>query len=527
MQIELIRVAPDILHAILAEWLTVPDLVRLDTAFCQRDARLQLMNILKDPGFFVNYDADNTHFMKWITARGIRASQLHFSDVPSFQEYLRSIRKYNAIGDPLLAVSFLSIDNLHNENVVQIATEIPSALKLSALGLRSCTSNEAIRQVLGALPQSCHLDSLDLYNFHDYLCSSISSSPMVQQNLRFLQKLDLSFTNFDSKGDWLTTPKLLPLLHTLCLNQCFPATNFFITNIVACYGQQLTRLEINFCEELGDIAMNSIVDNCKVLQHLEVSGSNRMTVESLQRLSSTPFSLSSLNISQHWSISNDILKAIISHMAFSPNSEIHMLNLARNISGTDDTLLIFLAEHAAELQRLDVSYCFKISDAGLLSLAMCCPGLRAINLSYCNKLTDFSIKMLVTHCSQLEELHLMMCLNITDEIVILIAEMCQMLKQLNVSGCAKLTDAGLWGLGAGTTRHTLTHFEIADNANITFSAILHFVQQCRSLQKLNVVHCEQVSSRNLAVLEERYKHRLELLEMRGYSQIVLAAEQSS
>lgn len=72
---------------------------------------------------------------------------------------------------------------------------------------------------------------------------------------------------------------------------------------------------------------------------------------------------------------------------------------------------------------MDLSGCQCLTDAGIASLARCCPGLRAIDVSSGFELTDEAFSALAA---------------------------CRDLRAVNACGCDRLTDTGLCALVRGT-----------------------------------------------------------------------------
>lgn len=526
MRINLEIFPNDILIDILTDWLNIADVVRLDSACCMRTKRKHLLSILQDNNFFFAEDLISPQYMTWLQHRKIRSKYLSFSDPHEVFRYLGAFNDlfgHHASATSVLSqVSSLGIQGVGEKDATRLCESLMQSSRLTSLGLRGCTSSIAAARIVSCLPSSSLL-KLDLYDFHDYLNVEFSQYPNVASALMHVLDLDLSFSNFDSHGDWIVDPVLFPQLQTLRLNQCFPASEHFLLKVIQCYGPQLKRFEANLCEGMTDNVLNSLLNQCVRLKHLEIAGSSLSSV-AVRGMGSCPFQLQALNLASNWALPFDVLREIIGRIA-EGEDEFSYLNVSR-CYGTDDALLIFLAENVTGLTNLDVSYCFKVSDAGILSLALCQPSLKVLNVSYCPKLTDFAVEMLISHNAYLFELQLQSCLEITDRALICLAENCQSLRVLNVSGCVQITDVGLWGLAAGATKTTLNHFEISDNSYITMETLEQLVLHCHALHRLNAIHCANISLEALTSLEEKYGFRLELLEMRGYSQLVRAFESS-
>ena len=86
-----------------------------------------------------------------------------------------------------------------------------------------------------------------------------------------------------------------------------------------------------------------------------------------------------------------------------------------------------------------------IDDEGVQYIARYCPQLSSLNLGYCKKITDAGVIGLGQGgCPQLSSLNLIRCDKITDAGVIGLCQGgCPQLSSLNLYGCDKITDAGL------------------------------------------------------------------------------------
>lgn len=58
------------------------------------------------------------------------------------------------------------------------------------------------------------------------------------------------------------------------------------------------------------------------------------------------------------------------------------------LQSVSDPILVALAKHAPRLERLDVSFCRHVTDAGLGQLVSACPALTHIELWGCSQLSE-------------------------------------------------------------------------------------------------------------------------------------------
>lgn len=81
----------------------------------------------------------------------------------------------------------------------------------------------------------------------------------------------------------------------------------------------------------------------------------------------------------------------------------------------NDELLTQVAPSWGQLEKLDLSQCNYITDAGLQKAAEHCPRLKEVDLTRCYHITDTGRRELVTNCPNLSKLILEGALTLTDE----------------------------------------------------------------------------------------------------------------
>ena len=163
------------------------------------------------------------------------------------------------------------------------------------------------------------------------------------------------------------------------------------------------------------------------------------------------------------------------------------------------------------LQKLDLSYCSGITDAGLahlsalrlkeLNLSSCdvtdaglahlsALPLQKLDLSYCSKVTDAGL----THLSalRLRELHLTHCKHITDAGLAHLSTL--PLQRLSLTHCKRITDAGL----AHLRNCPLQLLDLAACELLTDTGLAHLSPL--PLQILDLSNCEPITDAGLAHL---------------------------
>lgn len=72
--------------------------------------------------------------------------------------------------------------------------------------------------------------------------------------------------------------------------------------------------------------------------------------------------------------------------------------------------------HCPSLTKLDVSYCHKLSDAGVRAAAVACPLLASLNMESCAYVTDDTLREISLACAHLQTLDASYCPNISLEV---------------------------------------------------------------------------------------------------------------
>ena len=110
---------------------------------------------------------------------------------------------------------------------------------------------------------------------------------------------------------------------------------------------------------------------------------------------------------------------------------------SRNIR---DESLARAVQHAPDLERLDLSCAFCLTDKGILAVAENCHHLKKLYLVGCHNVSDQSVVELIQRCKELVSLDLSFT-NITDVTLDTIEKCGSQLKKLDLRGCQNLTTA--------------------------------------------------------------------------------------
>jgi len=161
----------------------------------------------------------------------------------------------------------------------------------------------------------------------------------------------------------------------------------------------------------------------------------------------------------------------------------------------DDLLSLLITKQCTRLQSLDVSFCYQLIDASIISISSHCTGLQSLNVSGCDLLSDASIISISSHCTGLQSLNVSGCNHLTDASIISISTHCSGLQLLIVSWCNQLTDASIISISVHCTR--LQSLDLSWCEMITDSSIISISTHCTRLQSLDVSCCEMITDASI------------------------------
>ncbi|KAG9143416.1 hypothetical protein Leryth_017796 [Lithospermum erythrorhizon] len=187
-----------------------------------------------------------------------------------------------------------------------------------------------------------------------------------------------------------------------------------MNNFVLVLAPRLTKLEVLILRQdhkpqLEDNAVEAIANNCHELQDLDLSKSFKLTDRSLYALAHGCSDLKKLNISGTSAFSDDAVAYLAKFCR-----KLKFLNLCGCVNAATDNALKAIGYYCNQLQTINLGWCEKVGDPGVMSLAYGCPDMRALDLCGCVLITDESIIALANNCLHLKSLGLYFCQNITD-----------------------------------------------------------------------------------------------------------------
>ncbi|KAK5867568.1 hypothetical protein PBY51_012043 [Eleginops maclovinus] len=158
------------------------------------------------------------------------------------------------------------------------------------------------------------------------------------------------------------------------------------------------------------------------------------------------------------------------------------------------------------LQDLNLSECFNVTDVLLQRIVEGCPCLLYLNLS-CTLITNKTLRELSRNCLNLQYLSLAYCYRFTDEGFLYLAteKGCHNLIHLNLSGCTQMTLNGFRYISAGCP--SLKEIVIDDMPTLSDSCVLALTARCHCLCAISLLDAPHLSDIALEAIAEVAKLR--------------------
>ncbi|PNX99310.1 F-box/LRR-repeat protein [Trifolium pratense] len=302
--------------------------------------------------------------------------------------------------------------------------------------------------IASALPHTPNLRSL-------FLTPSLSMSPKYPMSVT--SNLIHSFT-------------ILKALTCLDLSSWCISDHFLSS--IANQSLPLTRLSLGYCTGYTYTGILAFLSKCLSIQHLELQQSaDFLTDHHVAELSSFLPHLVSINLSCCRKLTDSAFFALIrnctslteivmqctgiaENTASQKNSmdsvvypQFKSLCLAYNSSLEDDKIIMF-ASLFPNLQLLDLSCCYGITEQGIGQVLRTCCKIRHLNLYYCLKRMSLGINFELPNLEVLD----LATTRLSDEALYVISMNCPALLKLSLLRCEEITDKGIMDVVTNCTK---------------------------------------------------------------------------
>lgn len=182
-------------------------------------------------------------------------------------------------------------------------------------------------------------------------------------------------------------------------------------------------------------------------------------------------------------------------------TKLQVLNLRQDTPQLEDAAVETISNYCHDLQDLDLSKSFKLTDSSLYALALGCPNLIRLNISGCSAFSDNAVIYLARHCRKLKYLNLCGCVKAaTDAALKAIGLYCNQLQSVNLGWCEKVGDAGVTSLANGCPN--LRALDLCGCVLITDESVVTLANNCPHLRSLGLYYCQNITDRAMYSLAQ-------------------------
>ena len=336
---------------------------------------------------------------------------------------------------------------------------IPSSWNFNLRELHLPYCNQLDSAVLKCIADTCpSLQSLDVSHCRNVYDSGIGG---VSNSCNQLKHLNVSACDGVTDIGIVQVAENCPLLQTVCVagNVLHKPPSGNITDVaVSCIAQNcpdLCRLNVKWCQGVSDAGIAEVASHCTNLTHINTGGCLSISDVSMKVLATFSKNLRCLEIVECLRITTAGVNDIVQN--------------CRKLEHVDMQVCSYVTDlrfdgAGSMVSYIDLSYCTKITDAGLSQISSHCPKLRYLSVAGCHRITDAGLKVvcrscscleyldasfrgmqtnfnitngtlteLALHCPFIQHLDLVGCWNITQDCLELVVKSCRYLKQLNFS----------------------------------------------------------------------------------------------
>ncbi|KAK9072194.1 hypothetical protein SSX86_008626 [Deinandra increscens subsp. villosa] len=175
-----------------------------------------------------------------------------------------------------------------------------------------------------------------------------------------------------------------------------------------------------------------------------------------------------------------------------------------------DNAVETIANNCHDLEDIDLSKSFKLSDRSLYALAHGCQNIIKLNISGCSSFSDSALAYLSSRCRKLKILNLCGCVKAaSDNALKAIGYNCGQLQSLNLGWCEEVGDDGVTSLAYGC--RDLRALDLCGCVLITDESVIALANNCLHLRSLGLYYCQNITDQAIYALAHnraKSKHRM-------------------
>jgi hypothetical protein len=437
---------------ILVDWVELPHVARIDSAFCTYERRRQYLKLAyaEDSVYTVEGSAQYDIGLPWCLSRGVQLDGLCLRGEHVCDDALRD-DKVRGMYAEKYGHKFRWIDDIFDGSNVdhKTMTLVQSCPRLSKLWL-SCCGPWTIQYLAGTLRH----------------CTKV---------------VELSVQTF---GAALPVEAALPSLVCLSVNLCAVSDEVLVAIGANC--PQLRTLYafhpmLSSQSLISDVGVYAVLQGCLLLQTTDVEYavgvSHEYRVELARRRNFTKL------IFPYW---RDV-----------------DISLARRVLEVSPALL--------EL-HCDGRY-LAMDDTTLAVCTQHCPLLEAVELHYCTVLTMTGLHPLFRPGNKLRSIHFVGHSDLGNQVVSLIAERCPLLEECCFEELETLSDKAVVELAQGCSLLEKANFTFSNVGDVRVTAL---ATHCLTLRTLDLTDCALVTMQGVSGLAEHSKNLMKLRLPEGF-----------
>lgn len=269
-------------------------------------------------------------------------------------------------------------------------------------------------------------------------------------------------------------------------------------NFVGC--SNLERLTLVFCKHITSESVSSVLNNCKYLQSVDITGIRDVQDRIFETLATSCPRVQGFYVPMARSVTLHALDNFIIHAPILKRVKITMNN------NMNDDLVNLMASKCPLLVEVDITGSPNVHDESLINLFMKLPQLREFRITNNLQITDKIFLELAKSLDQLPALRLVdlsSCENITDKTIEKLVSLAPKLRNIFLGKCSRITDASLFSLAKLGKNLQTVHF--GHCFNITDQGVRILVQSCPRIQYVDFACCTNLTNRTLYELSDLSK----------------------
>ncbi|KAF5018819.1 hypothetical protein F66182_9182 [Fusarium sp. NRRL 66182] len=384
---------------------------------------------------------------------------------------------------------------------------LPNEILISVFAKLSSTSDlfhcmlVCKRWARNTVDQLWHRPACTNWKNHSSICQTLQLEHPSFRYRDFIKRLNLA-----ALADKVNDGSVMPLsvctrVERLTLTNCRNLTDSGLIALVE-NSNSLLALDISNDKNITEQSINAIAEHCNRLQGLNISGCESISNESMISLAQSCRYIKRLKLNECVQLQDDAINAFAENC---PNILEIDLHQCSRIGNSPITSLMVKGNCLRELR---LASCDLIDDEAFLSLPLgrTFEHLRILDLTSCFRLTDAAVQKIIDVAPRLRNLVLAKCRNITDAAVHAISKLGKNLHYVHLGHCGNITDEGVKRLVQYCNR--IRYIDLGCCTNLTDDSVRRLAQLPK-LKRIGLVKCSSISDESvLALAEAAYRPRV-------------------